>query len=81
MAPAELTAIIPNALTVPAQPIMQGDGNLPTEYASWVLYRSFLPVYRYTDLDGLLANLTASAIVPVEGHVQARRLSDGSNAF
>jgi hypothetical protein len=78
MVRAELTAIIPNVPTVPVQPIVEGDAELPTEYASWALYRSFLPLYRYADLDDLLAHLTSSVIAPVEGHVQARRLSDGS---
>lgn len=78
MVRAELTAIIPNVPTVPVQPIMQGDGELPTEYASWALYKSFLPVYRYADLRELLANLTGSVIEPLEGHVHARRIVDST---
>ncbi len=80
MVRAELTAIIPNVPTVPVQPIVEGDAELPTEYASWALYRSFLPLYRYADLDDLLVHLTSSVIEPVEGHVQARRLSGGSGS-
>jgi hypothetical protein len=74
MVRAELTAIIPNVPTVPIQPLIEGDANLPTEYESWALFKSFLPVYRYVDLPQLLASLTESVITPVEAHVQARRL-------
>jgi hypothetical protein len=62
--------------TVPVQPIMQGDSDLPTEYVTWALYESFLRVYRYPDLEQLLANLTDAVIAPVEQHVHPRRLAD-----
>lgn len=71
---AELTTIIPNVPTVPVQPIIQNDADLPTEYESWALYKSFLPVSRYADLSDLLAHLNDSVISPVEAHVHARRL-------
>jgi uncharacterized protein YjbI with pentapeptide repeats len=71
---AELTAIIPNVPTVPIQPLIEGNADLPTEYESWALYKSFLPVRRYADLSDLLANLSESVIAPVEVHVHARRL-------
>lgn len=71
---AELTTIIPSVPTVPIQPIIQADADVPTEYESWALYTSFLPVHRYVDLSDLLANLNESVIAPVEGHVQARHL-------
>lgn len=71
---AELTAIAPNVPMVPIQPIIQADADVPTEYESWALYKSFLPVHRYEDLSDLLASLTESVITSVEGHVQARRL-------
>jgi hypothetical protein len=74
MVRAELTAIIPNAPTVPVQSIIQGNSALPTEHESWALYHSVLPVYRYADLPDLLANLNESVIAPVEAHVHARRL-------
>ncbi len=74
MVRAELTTIIPNVPTVPIQPIVEGNAGLPTEYESWALYRSVLPVYRYVDLPQLLASLTESVITPVEAHVHARRL-------
>lgn len=72
---AELTAIVPHVPTVPIQPIIEGDADLPTEYESWALYKSFLPVRRYVDLTDLLANLNESVLAPVEAHVHARRLS------
>lgn len=72
----ELTAIIPNVPTVPVQPIVQGNADIPTEFASWSLYRSFLPVYRYLDVPDLLASLTEKVIEPAETHVHARRLVD-----
>jgi hypothetical protein len=74
MVRAELTAIVPNVPTVPIQPTIEGNANLPTEYESWTLYKSFLPVYRYTDLSHLLASLTDAVLMPVEAHVQARHL-------
>jgi hypothetical protein len=76
MVRAELTATIPNVPTVPVQPIIEGNADLPTEFASWALFRSFLPVYRYAHLAQLLASLTEEVIVPVEGHVHARRLAE-----
>jgi uncharacterized protein YjbI with pentapeptide repeats len=74
MVRAELTAIIPNVPTVPVQPLIEANADLPTEYESWALFNSFRPVYRYADLSDLLANLNKSVIAPVEAHVQARRL-------
>lgn len=71
---AELTALTMSAQSVPIQPIIQGDEDLPTEYESWALARLFLPVHRYIDLPDLLANLNTSVIVPVEAHVHARKL-------
>ena len=79
MVRSELTYIIPNVPTVPVQPIMQSDAHLPPEYETWALYKSFLSVYRYTDLPKLLANLTDAVIAPVEGHVHARRLTDADS--
>lgn len=74
MVRAELTAIIPAVPTVPVQPLIEGNAALPTEYESWALYRSVLPVYRYVDLPQLLASLNESVITPIEAHVHARRL-------
>lgn len=65
------TASLP---TVPVQPILQAGASLPTEYATWQEYRSFLPIYEYADQSQLLASLNESVITPVEGYVQARRL-------
>ncbi len=70
----ELTYITANAPTVPVQPILQEGAKLPIEYETWVLYRSFLPLYAYADLTHLLANLNGSVIIPVEAHVQAWRI-------
>lgn len=80
MVRAELTAIIPHIPTVPVQPIIQEDASLPVEYSTWILYNSFLPVYRYADLSHLLANLSEAVITPVEGHVHARRLDHGGHS-
>jgi len=74
MVRSELGYIVPNVPTVPVQPIIQTDADLPTEYESWALYKSFLPVSRYFDLSDLLASLNESVIFPVEAHVHARRL-------
>lgn len=74
MVRSELSYITANVPTVPVQPLMQKGAKLPIEYETWVLYRSFLPVYSYADVSQLLANLTESVITPVETHVQARRL-------
>jgi hypothetical protein len=76
MVRSELAYIVPNVPTVPVQPILQSDADLPTEYATWALYKSFLPVYRYADLEHLLGNFTEVIIAPVEQHVHARRLAD-----
>lgn len=80
MVRSELTYIIPNVPTVPVQPIIQSDSDLPPEYGTWELYKSFLPVFRYADLPQLLASLTEAVITPVEGHVHARRLAGGDSA-
>jgi hypothetical protein len=80
MVRSELTAIVPNMPTVPVQPILQDGAELPTEYPSWALYDSFLPVYRYTDLSDLLSNLPAEVITPLEEHVKARRISEGHSS-
>jgi uncharacterized protein YjbI with pentapeptide repeats len=74
MVRSELSYITANVPTVPVQPLIQEGAKLPIEYETWVLYRSFLPLYSYSDLTHLLANLTESVITPVEAHVQARRL-------
>jgi hypothetical protein len=80
MVRSELTYIIPNVPTVPVQPIILGDVNLPTEYGSWALFpSSFLPVYRYADLSHLLASLTEAVIAPVEEHVVARHPADADS--
>jgi uncharacterized protein YjbI with pentapeptide repeats len=79
MVRSELTYMIPSVPTVPVQPIMQGDADLPPEYATWALYPSFLPVYRYADLSHLFASLIEAVIVPVEAHVVARRLADSDS--
>jgi Pentapeptide repeats (8 copies) len=80
MVRSELTYITANVPSVPVQPILQRDADLPPEYGTWLLYKSFLPVYRYTDLPQLLASLTEAVIAPVEGHVHARRLADADSA-
>jgi uncharacterized protein YjbI with pentapeptide repeats len=66
MVRSELTYITANVPTVPVQPILQLDANLPPEYGTWNEFKSFLPVYRYVDLPHLLANLTEAVITPVE---------------
>jgi pentapeptide repeat protein len=71
---AELTAITSHVPSVPIQPILQKDAELPTVYDSWALSDSFLAVYRYADRTHLLANLTVSVIAPIEARVQARKL-------
>lgn len=76
MVRSELSYITANVPTVPIQSLLEEGMSLPTEYSTWREYRSFLSVYRYADFDQLLANLTESVIEPVEGHVQARRISD-----
>jgi hypothetical protein len=76
----ELTYMIPSVPTVPVQPIMQGDADLPPEYAAWALYPSFLPVYRYANLSHLFAGLTDAVLAPVEAHVVSRRLADADRA-
>lgn len=76
MVRSELTYITANVPTVPVQPVIVRDAHLPTEYGSWKEYKSFLDVYRYTDLSHLLASLTEAVIAPVEQHVYARRLAD-----
>ncbi len=70
----ELSYITANVPAVPVQPLIQEGAKLPVEYETWVLYRSFLPLYSYADLSHLLASLNESIITPVEAHVQARRL-------
>lgn len=79
MVRSELTYITANVPTVPVQSIMQSDANLPPEYGTWELYKSFLPVYRYVDLPQLLASLTEAVITPVEQHIHARRLADADS--
>jgi hypothetical protein len=76
----ELALIVPTLPAAPVQPIIQRDAELLLEY-SWYRenFKSFLPVYRFADLEDLLANLTSLVIEPAEAHVQARRLSDGSS--
>ena len=80
MVRSELTYITANVPSVPVQPIVQSDADLPPEYGAWVLYKSFLPVYRYADLPQLLASLTEGVITPVEGYVHPRHLADGDSA-
>jgi hypothetical protein len=72
-----LSYITANVPAVPVQSLIEEGASLPTEYSTWQTYRSFLPVYRYADVDQLIANLTTHIIEPAEGHVQARRISDG----
>ncbi len=72
----ELSYITANVPTVPVQSLIEEGASLPAEYLTWQTCRSFLPVYRYVDFDQLIANLTTHIIEPVEGHVQARRISD-----
>lgn len=74
MVRSELLYITANVPAVPIQPLIQEGATLPVEYETWVLYRSFLPLYSYADLSHLLASLNESIITPVEAHVQARRL-------
>jgi uncharacterized protein YjbI with pentapeptide repeats len=79
MVRSEVTYITANLPAVPVQPVIASDAKLPTEYATWKQYQTFLEVYRYTDPSQLLANLTDAVIAPVEGHVVARRLADGDS--
>lgn len=73
----ELSYITTTVPTVPVQSIIEEGASLPTEYSTWQTHHSFLPVYRYTDFDQLIANLTTHVIRPAEGNVQARRIADG----
>jgi hypothetical protein len=78
MVRSELQYIVPNVTDMPVQSIIEGDAALPTEYPNWARYPWFLPVYRYADMEQLLANLIEAVITPVEGHVHARRLADAA---
>ncbi len=75
MVRSELTYIIPNIPTVPVCSLIEGDAMLPTEYESWMTYRTFLSVHRYDSLQQLLASLDEAVIMPVEDLVRPRRLN------
>jgi hypothetical protein len=79
MVRSEVSYITANVPTVPVQPVILRDARLPTEYMTWKEYKSFLPIYRYADLEQLLANLTEGVIAPAEAHVVARRLTDAGS--
>lgn len=79
MVRSEVTYITANLPTVLVQPVIASGANLPTEYETWALYKSFLPVYRYAGLSHLRASLTEAVIAPVEGHVIVRRLADADH--
>jgi uncharacterized protein YjbI with pentapeptide repeats len=80
MVRSELSYITANVPTVPVQPVVQEGAGLPTEYSTWVEYRSFLPLQRYTDLADLLAHFSEKVVESAEGHVVARRIADAYSA-
>ena len=55
MVRSEVSYITANVPTVPVQPNAQRGAELPPEYGTWALFKSFLPIYRYADLEQLLA--------------------------
>lgn len=69
MVGSELTYITMTLPAVPIQPLIEGEAELPGEYGSWALHPFFEPVYRYTDIQQLLANLDEAVIAPVEQHI------------
>lgn len=74
MVRSELTYITANVPSVPVRSLIEGDAALPTEYATWERYQTFLPVYRYASLQELLASLDDAVIAPVEQLVRPHAL-------
>jgi Pentapeptide repeats (8 copies) len=63
--PQELSHIIPFLPSVPVRPIILDAEYEYSMYEHWKQFASVLDVYRYQDLDQLIANIEAAIIVPV----------------
>lgn len=78
MVRSEVSYITDNVPTVPVRSLIERDAALPSEYESWLLRGSFIPVYRYANLKELLASLDETVIQSVERLVHPRRLDGPS---
>ncbi len=68
--PQELSAIAPT-LTVPLQPLLEASKSEDSMFSDLShTYHWILPIYRYTDLDSLLASLQEQIINPAEQKAQ-----------
>ena len=67
--PKELEAIVPT-LAVPVQPVMEGVTRPYAMFPDYWKYSWVLKVYRYENLEGLIAALGDKVIAPAEGKVQ-----------
>jgi hypothetical protein len=68
----ELERIVPHLPSVPIQPILAIDA---TEYALFESYKAYpwvLPIYRYQNIDTLLASIKEHIIIPVEKKEQEK---------
>lgn len=71
--PKELEAFVPD-LAVPVQPLLAGSGEPYSMFRDYWKYDWVLPVYRYNDVDSLLASLKEHVIEPAENKVLDLRL-------
>ena len=56
--------------TVPIQPLLQASADEYEMFTHWKKFSWVLPVYRYRDLDDLLASLPEKVIAPAEAKVK-----------
>ena len=64
----ELQAIVPALPSVPIQPLLHISDKEPGMIDSFKKIPSFLAIYRYSDIDGLLASFREKVILPAENH-------------
>jgi uncharacterized protein YjbI with pentapeptide repeats len=69
--PQELMAIVPSLPSVPVQPLLQAGASPYALFDDFRQYRSVLPVFEYTQTDGLLAALSELVIAPAEQEAEA----------
>jgi len=62
----ELQNIVPNLPSVPIQPLLHIPDDEPGMVDFFKRFRSFLEIYRYSDIDGLLTSFGEKVIAPAE---------------
>ena len=69
----ELQKIVPNLPSVPVAPIILASDKLPGMIDHFKNFRSFLDIYSYSSIRGLIDEISEAIILPVENFIKSTK--------